>query len=97
MTPDTNRTVILENWQTLSLQTTSLEIVCKSGAVWVTWPKGQETVIESGHQVRIDAAGKICIQALAGSVVSLRAAPQRKWSPTAGLQHKPLALQAPAW
>lgn len=63
------RKVRLEDWQLLSMRCRSIEIQCLTGAIWVTWPKGKETVLHGGQQVKLNATGKICVQALAGSEV----------------------------
>lgn len=66
------RRVRLENGQLLSLQKGSVAIHCITGAVWVTWPKSKETVLQEGQQLILNTAGKVCVQALAGSQVDLR-------------------------
>lgn len=72
MIPNSNGNLRLEDQQTISLRSRSIDIECITGAIWVTWPKGRETVLQGGQQVRIEAAGKICVQALAGSEVNLQ-------------------------
>lgn len=72
MIPKQSRSIRLEDWQILTLRGGAIAIHCITGAIWVTWPKGEERVLQQGQQLKIKVAGKVCVQALTGSQVAVQ-------------------------
>jgi hypothetical protein len=58
--------------QVLALKGRQLEITCLAGLIWVTDGVGGDRVIRNGQQATLRSTGRICVQALAPSVVRIR-------------------------
>jgi hypothetical protein len=70
--------------QVLALKGRQLEITCLAGLIWVTDGVGGDRVIRNGQQATLRSAGRICVQALAPSVVRIHSSATAAY---AGWQH----------
>lgn len=55
--------------QVISMRGKKINIACISGALFVSWPKGQERILLPGDRISIGARGKICVMAFSPSAV----------------------------
>lgn len=49
-----------------------IQIECRQGVVWVTWPDGNEHVLKKGQAMAVVSKGLICVQAFALSTIVVR-------------------------
>lgn len=49
-----------------------IQIECRQGIVWVTWPDGNERVLKKGQAMAVVSKGLICVQAFAVSTIFVR-------------------------
>jgi len=59
-----------------------IQIECRQGVVWVTWPDGNERVLKKGQAMAVVSKGLICVQAFASSTIVVKRTHQkqlRRW------------------
>lgn len=57
--------------QVLTFDVRMLEIDCLQGMIWVTWPDGNDRVLQKGQSMTVHSGGLICVQAFtAGSIIT---------------------------
>ena len=47
-----------------------VRIHCLRGMIWVTWPDGNDRVLQKGDAISINSKGLICVQAFLPSVMA---------------------------
>lgn len=67
-----DRSIRLDENTLLSIKGRNIQIVCRQGTVWVTWPNGNERVLRKEQTMTITSNGLICIQAFAPSTIIVR-------------------------
>lgn len=67
-----DRSIQLDENTLLSIKGCKVQIVCRQGTVWVTWPDGNERVLRKAQTMTVTSKGLICIQALAPSTIIVR-------------------------
>ena len=65
---DDNRIQLTDN-QVLTFDVRMLEIDCLQGMIWVTWPDGNDRVLQKGQSMTVNSGGLICVQAFAASSI----------------------------
>lgn len=66
------RSIQLDDSTLLCIETRRIQIECRRGTVWVTWPNGNERVLRKHQTMTVTSKGLICIQALAVSTIIVR-------------------------
>jgi hypothetical protein len=69
---DDGRCYYLADEKMISFDTRKIQIECRQGVVWVTWPDGNERVLKKGQAMAVVSKGLICIQAFAFSAIVVR-------------------------
>jgi hypothetical protein len=69
---DDGRFYYLADEKTISFDTRKIQIECRQGVVWVTWPDGNERVLKKGQAMAVVSKGLICVQAFALSTIVVR-------------------------
>jgi hypothetical protein len=70
--------------KTITLGARKLQIECRQGVVWVTWPYGNERVLKQGQAMAVVSKGLICVQAFSPSAIVVRGGKTnifRRWVP----------------
>lgn len=62
----------LADEKTITFDARKIEIECRQGVVWVTWPNGNERVLKTGQAMTVVSKGLICVQAFAFSTIVVR-------------------------
>lgn len=68
---DAERTFQLADNQTLVFEGRALQISCLQGLIWVTWPDGNERILQKGQTMTAVSKGVIFLQAFsAGAIIA---------------------------
>lgn len=62
----------LADEKVITFQVRNVQIECRQGIIWVTWPDRNECMLEKGQSVTVVSKGLICVQAFASSTVVVR-------------------------
>lgn len=65
---DDSRFQLTDN-QVLTFDARKVEIDCLQGLIWVTWPDGNDRVLQKGQSMSVNSGGLICIQAFTASSI----------------------------
>lgn len=71
---DDGRFYYLADDKIISFDARKIQIECRQGVVWVTWPDGNERVLKKGQAMAVVSKGLICVQAFALSTIVVRRA-----------------------
>jgi hypothetical protein len=74
----------LANDKTMTFSARTMQIECRQGVVWVTWPDRNERVLQKGQAMAVVSKGVICVQAFALSTIVVHSAETkmfRRWVP----------------
>jgi hypothetical protein len=71
---DNVRSYWLANDKTITFRARKVQIECRQGVVWVTWPNGNEHVLKQGQAMAVVSKGLVCVQAFALSTIVVRSA-----------------------
>jgi transketolase C-terminal domain/subunit len=63
------RCYYLADEKVITFQVRKIQIACRQGVVWVTWPDGNERVLKQGQSMTVVSNGLICVQAFAASAI----------------------------
>jgi hypothetical protein len=69
---DDDRSFHLGHNQILSFDAGALRINCLQGLIWVTWPDGNERILQKGQTMTAISKGVICLQAFTASTIITR-------------------------
>lgn len=69
---DDGRCFYLADEKVITFQVRNMQIECRQGVVWVTWPDGNERVLKEGQAMAVVSKGLICVQAFALSTIVVR-------------------------
>lgn len=69
---DDGRFYYLADEKMISFDARKIQIECRQGVVWVTWPNGNERVLKQGQAMTVVSKGLICVQAFAFSTIVVR-------------------------
>ncbi len=69
---DDDRCFYLADEKVISFQVRKIQIECRQGVVWVTWPDGNERMLKKEQSVTVVSKGLICVQAFASSTIVVR-------------------------
>jgi hypothetical protein len=69
---DDGRFYYLADEKTITFDARKIQIECRQGVVWVTWPDGNERVLKKGQAMAVVSKGLICVQAFALSMIVAR-------------------------
>jgi hypothetical protein len=62
----------LSDEKVITFQVRNIQIDCRQGVIWVTWPDGNERMLKKGQSVTVASKGLICVQAFASSTIVVR-------------------------
>ncbi len=62
----------LSDEKVITFQVRNIQIECRQGVIWVTWPDGNERMLKKGQSVTVVSKGLICVQAFATSTIVAR-------------------------
>jgi hypothetical protein len=62
----------LRDNQIMTFDVWRLEIDCLQGLIWLTWPDGNDRVLQQGQSMSVHSKGVICVQAFAASSIITR-------------------------
>jgi hypothetical protein len=54
-----------------------IQIECRQGVVWITWPDGNEYVLKKGQAMVVASKGLICVQAFSFSTIFVKKTDQK--------------------
>lgn len=66
------RSYCLADEKMISFNARKIQIECRQGVVWVTWPDGNERVLKRGQAMTVVSKGLIIVQALSLSTIVVR-------------------------
>jgi hypothetical protein len=69
---DDGRFYYLTDEKMISFDARKIQIECRQGVVWVTWPDGNERVLKKGQAMAVVSKGLIIVQAFALSTIVVR-------------------------
>jgi len=69
---DDVRSFQLVDNQVLVFEVSTLQIDCLQGVIWVTWPDGNERILQKGQTMTVVSKGVICMQGFAASTIITR-------------------------
>jgi hypothetical protein len=59
----------LADEKTITFDVRNIQVECRQGAVWVTWPDGNECVLKNGQVAAVVSKGRICVHAFTASTI----------------------------
>lgn len=62
----------LSDNQVLTFDVWKFEINCLRGLIWLTWPDGNDRILQQGQFMSVTSEGLICVQAFAASSIMTR-------------------------
>lgn len=71
---DDSHCYYLADEKVIAFHVRNIQIECRQGAVWVTWPDRNERILNRGQSVTVVSKGVICVQAFASSTIVVRTA-----------------------
>lgn len=69
---DDGRCFYLADEKVITFQVRKIQIECRQGVVWMTWPNGNERILKKGQSAAVVSTGLICVQAFASSAIVVR-------------------------
>ena len=69
---DEGRSYYLADEKVITFHVRNIQIDCRQGVVWVTWPDRNERMLNNGQSVTVVSKGLICVQAFASSTIVVR-------------------------
>jgi hypothetical protein len=67
----------LADEKVITFDARKIQIECRQGVVWVTWPNGNECVLKKGQDMAVMSKGLICVQAFTFSTIFVKRTHQK--------------------
>ena len=66
------KNLFIEKGGHISLGSGEYKIRCSKGIVWLTWPWGDDVILNSGEEISFRAEGILCMKAFSGAIVNIK-------------------------
>ena len=66
------KNLFIEKGGHISLGSGEYKIRCSKGIVWLTWPWGDDVILNSGEEISLRAEGILCMKAFTGAIVNIK-------------------------